>query len=144
LKFPSRQDRLLDALKVLSAAQPANNGLEAYAQLTLAINEVEDRVWSPSKWDLPRTFLDGGRTERLYVIQPESFFPVRGYPGVTLLLAKREVVFISRCGAIEFQWKDPNDPHGEKTHFAKREEKLFFERLDAVGDGVWHEKNRVP
>lgn len=126
----------------LQAYAPASSGLEAYAQLSEVINNTEDEIWGKEAWDLPRTFLDGRRTDRLYPILPESFHPVQGYPGVTILVSKIEVVFISRWGAIEMQRKDPEDKFGERMHFAYRSDRVLFTKSDAYGDHVWHDKNR--
>ncbi|MCW1908769.1 MAG: hypothetical protein KIH63_005515 [Candidatus Saccharibacteria bacterium] len=138
---PSRAERLQDILDRLALLPPAQNGLEAYAQMAELINTSEDALFG-DHWDLPRTFLDGRRTDRLYPILPESFFSVPAFPGVTLMVSKVEVVFMSRWGAIEMQTKDPDDKFGERIPFCSRFENVIFSKPDALGDGVWHDKNR--
>lgn len=139
---PSRYERLLRLLDVIRVAAPARSGLEAYRQLAETLNEMEDEWWGPEHWAPPRTFRTALRTERLYPIMPESFFEVPGFPGVTLLLAKRELVFVSRTGAIQVQRKDTADRDGRITPFESRTETIMLDKSDAYGDRVWHVKNR--
>jgi hypothetical protein len=138
---PSRAERLAAALQRTAELPPATTALEAYRQIAQSINEIEDSWWGPEQWQPPRSFLDGTRTARLYPIYAESFFPVEGFPGVTLLLAKRELLFISRFGAIELQCKQWNDALVEQVHYRERSADAIFAKVDAGGDGVWHAKN---
>ena len=139
----TRRDRLLKALKSVSQLPNASNGLEAYKQISEAINQEEDLMWGKDTWNPPRSFLAGNRTARLYPIYPESFHSLKKYPGIMLLLSKREIVFISRFGAIEIQEKDINDQYGEITPFSERKEKILFSKLDAYNHDIWHDKNKV-
>jgi len=139
--IPSRAERLAAALRRTAALPPATTALEAYRQIAQSINDVEDRWWGPEHWQPPRSFLDGTRTARLYPIYAESFFPVEAFPGVTLLLAKRERLFISRFGAIELQRKQWDDALVEQVHYPERSADAIFAKADACGDGVWHAKN---
>ena len=59
-----------------------------------------------------------------------------------LLLSRQELIFISRYGAIEMQFKDANDKYGEINHFESRRKNVFFEKNDSNGDGVWIDKNK--
>ncbi len=139
---PSRKERLLQVLEQFKKLPPATNGLEAYKQFCELINHSEDVLWGKESWNPPRTFLDGSRTDRLYPIYPESFHPVQGFPGVTVLISKMEIVFISRYGAIEIQEKDPDDKYGTNNHFSERHHLCIFKKHDAYRDGVWHNKNK--
>jgi hypothetical protein len=138
---PSRAARLAAALHRTAELPPATTALEAYRQIAQSINEIEDHWWGPEHWQPPRSFLDGTRTARLYPIYAESFFPVEGFPGVTLLLAKRELLFISRFGAIELQCKQWNNAVIEQADYPERSVDAIFAKADAGGDGVWHAKN---
>lgn len=140
--FLLKAERLKLILENLKFERPASSGLEAYKILTDCINKFEDMVWGYESYTIPRTFLNGQRTDRLYTILTESFHSIPYYTGVTLLLSKVELVFISRFGAIEFQYKDMNDPFGEKIGFDKREDKVFFRKNDSKNEGVWHNKNK--
>jgi hypothetical protein len=140
---PSRAQRLAAALQRTAKLPPATTALEAYRQIAQSINEVEDSWWGADHWQPPRSFLDGTRTARLYPIYPESFFAVDGFPGVTLLLAKHELLFISRFGAIELQCKEWNDALVERIHYPERSPDAIFAKADASGDGVWHAKNAL-
>lgn len=142
-QIASRKERFTTVLAQIAILPPATNALVAYRQLAETLNAAEDEVWGRDHWAPPRTFLDGSRTDRLYPIAPESFHPVAGFPGVTLMLAKKELVFVSRFGAIEIQGKMPSDPLGEKVPFAERLDRVLWSKLDAYNDGVWHPKNRV-
>jgi hypothetical protein len=141
--IPSRAERLAVALQRTARLPPATTALEAYRQIAQSINDVEDGWWGQEHWQPPRSFLDGTRTERLYPIYAESFFPVEGFPGVTLLLAKRELLFISRFGAIELQCKQWNDALVKQVHYPERSAKVIFAKADVGGDGVWHAKNAI-
>lgn len=130
------------ALKAWAAKPPTKNGLLAYKSLTQCVNEVEDQVFGETLWNCPRTFLNGERTDRIYTILSESFYEVPSFPGVSLLLAKDELIFISRFGAAEVQNKLIDDKYGEAIPYEQRSNEVIFSKLDASGDGVWHVKNK--
>ncbi|MFO7561772.1 MAG: hypothetical protein R6X02_03960 [Enhygromyxa sp.] len=128
-------------LAQVAALPRAATGLQVYQQFAETLNSFEDEVWGRDCWAPPRSFLEGNRTNRLYPIFPESFHPVSDFPGVTLLLAKRELVFISRFGAMQIQRKQLDDRFGEQVPFRARGEHVIFDKFDTMGDGVWHPKN---
>ena len=109
--------------------------------LSETLNEREDAIWGADDWHPPRTFKDGVRTERLYPISTESFVPVPGFPGVTALLARREVLFVSRYGALEVQEKLREMDLQSQLLTAKGSERVIYQLNDSAGDGVWHTKN---
>lgn len=139
----SRRNRFLRSLRILAKLPPASNALEAYAQLCNTLNEVEDIVFGSQHWNPPRTFLTGVETTRLYPIFTESFFAVTEFPGVQMLLARKELVFISRFGAIQVQNKSASDKTGDDLPFFRRSDEVIFTKDDKYGDDVWHEKNRT-
>jgi hypothetical protein len=136
-----RTGRLRAIFKAMMSLPPATSGLLIYAQLSNLINTMEDDFWGPDHWVPPRTFLNGKRTERIYPIYAESFHPVSRYPGTTMLLAKSELIFISRHGAFQVQTKIMDDPFGEAMNFDTRAAQILLEKADAAGHGVWHSKN---
>jgi hypothetical protein len=139
----TRRERVNLILKELDALPLAHCGLEAFSQISETINNFEDRFWGRESWNPPRSFLDGVETKRFYTIMTESFFPVEGFPGVTLLLGTKELIFVSRYGAIEIQSKDVSDPYGKITAFWLRRNQVFFSKPDAYGHSVWDDKNRI-
>jgi hypothetical protein len=141
--IPPRQERFMAVLSRVSLLPPAHSSLEAYGQLSEELNAAEDEVFGRDYWEPPRTFLDGNRTPRIYPIHTESFHPVVGFNGVTLMIAKKEYVMISRHGAMEVQSKIPDDLYGDLLHFSERNDHILWQKNDAYGDGVWHEKNRT-
>lgn len=141
--YLSRRERVELILKRLSLLPPATSGLEAYKQLTETINQFEDEIWGKDSWHPPRSFIGGVSTQRFYTIFPESFFSVDNYPGVTILIGTKELIFMSRYGAIEIQNKVIEDRYGKDQTFHLRRDQVFFEKFDAYGDNVWHEKNKV-
>lgn len=142
LQEPGKPDRLQAILAAIIELPSATCGLQLYAQMANLINAMEDKIWGREHWAPPRSFLDGIRTERIYPILPESFHAVSGYPGTTLLLAKRELIFISRHGALQVQRKVSDDPLGEVLSFDLRQAQVLMDKADANGHGVWHSKNR--
>ena len=138
----NRKERLLLALSAWAMEPPATNGLLCYKQLTECIDKVEDQIFGKNHWDCPRTFLKGDRTNRIYTILSECFHSAPYYPVVSLLLAKHELVFISRFGAAELQTKLDGAVYGPKRDFDQRTDKVIFSKKDSFGHGVWHEKNR--
>jgi len=137
-----RFGRLLEVLEYLRNLPRAKTGLEAYSQLSNALNDFEDCVFGRCEWSPPRSFHDGSRTQRLYPILPENIFPVERYNGVMLLLAKKELVFVSRYGAIEIQKKCESDKHGTVVPYKERSNSVIFNKADYYGGGVWDEKNK--
>ena len=134
----ARIDSVFDALQKLA---PARSGLEAYSQLCSAINHVEDAVWGAEYWAPPRTFTPGDHTDRIYPVSAESFFTMDEYPGVTLLVSTRELIHISRDGAIEIHRKPGSSCNA--TINGSPAKAVIFEKTDACGHGVWHSKNRI-
>jgi len=137
----SKLVRLRKAFEELAGRPPAHTGIEAYRQLSDAINRVEDQQWGSDYWDPPRHLPPDASTKRLYPIAPECMYPVPGFAGVDVLVAKDHVVFISRYGAIEAQEKDRDDLLGDLSPFASRRDKVIFEKPDSEGSGVWDGKN---
>ncbi len=140
--IPPRQDRFMSVLARVSEMPACSNSLEAYGLLSRVLNSAEDEIFG-DHWEPPRTFLDGKRTPRIYPIHPESFHPVEGFSGVTLMIAKKEYVIVSRFGAMEVQTKIPDDLYGANLHFSERNDQVLWQKTDAYGDGVWHDKNRT-
>lgn len=141
--IPPRRDRFMAVLGEIDALPPAHSSIEAYGQISETLNVYEDEVFGRDHWFPPRSFLHGNRTERIYPIYPESFHPVPEFAGVTVMIAKREYVFLSRFGAIEIQEKVPGDEFGQTVHFKNRQDCILWKKDDAYGDGVWHEKNKA-
>ena len=140
--IPPKHQRIRVALDYLHSMPPSSNALAAYHLLEKAIREVEDAFFGKESYDPPKTFLDGTRTERIYMTLQESIHPVPKYSGVQILVHLKEVVFISRYGAIEIQRKYEEDKYGFLIPFEKRTNLLLFQKNDAYNDGVWHEKNK--
>lgn len=137
-----KHQRIQVVLDYLYSLPPARSSLEAYMIFAKAINEVEDDFLGKESYSPPRTFLDGTKTERIYMTLFESMHPVPRYSGVHILIHLKEVVFISRYGAIEIQRKIEDDILGFKRHFETRNDCVMFTKPDANGDGVWSEKNK--
>jgi 5'-deoxynucleotidase YfbR-like HD superfamily hydrolase len=140
--IPSKSQRLKLVFEDMVDREPARTGLEAYRQLSDAVNRVEDMYLTANHWHPPRHVGPGVVTERLYPIAPESCYPVPDYAGVDLLVSVGECVFVSRFGAIEVQVKDGGDPFGERVAFQDRKDRVIFSKFDSAGDGVWSIKNR--
>jgi hypothetical protein len=60
---------------------------------------------------------------------------------VTALLARREVLFVSRYGALEVQEKLREMDLQSQLLTAKGSERVIYQLNDSAGDGVWHTKN---
>jgi hypothetical protein len=140
--IPSRRERLLLVLSEIEKLPPFRNGLQVYKELSERLNHQEDCFFGKESWDPPRTFLENNRTDRLYPIYPESIHTIEEFPGVSILISMKEIIFISRWGAIEVQDKDPKDKYGQVTHFFLRKEKVIFYKSDYYGHGVWADKNK--
>jgi 5'-deoxynucleotidase YfbR-like HD superfamily hydrolase len=140
--IPSKSHRLKLVFEEVATRQAARTGLEAYRQISDALNRVEDMYFTASYWKPPRHVGPGVVTDRLYPIAPESCYPVPDYSGVDLLVSVGECLFVSRYGAIELQVKDKSDLFGEHVAFHSRRDRVIFSKPDSSGDGVWHVKNR--
>jgi 5'-deoxynucleotidase YfbR-like HD superfamily hydrolase len=141
-EVPSKSQRLKLVFEDIANREPARTGLEAYRQLSDAVNRVEDMYLTADHWHPPRHVGPGVVTERLYPIAPESCYPVPDYSGVDLLVSVGECVFVSRFGAMEVQLKDDSDLFGERVAFQDRGDRVIFSKADSAGDGVWNAKNR--
>ncbi|MFM0204683.1 hypothetical protein PQR53_33140 [Paraburkholderia fungorum] len=133
---PKKHERIKELLARLDELEHARSGLEAYAQISNTLNEIEDAYFGDF-WDLPRTFLDGTISDRLYTSQAECFRVDPQYPGVVNMVHTNEYILISRYGAIEIQ-KDTGE---RKIPFCYRKDAIIYQKPDAWGDGVWHSKN---
>ncbi len=140
--IPSKSHRLKLVFEDVADRNSARTALEAYRQVSDAVNRVEDMYFTSNHWQPPRHVGPGVVTDRLYPIAPESCYPVPDYAGVDLLVSVGECLFISRYGAIEVQAKDENDLFGERIPFQARHDRVTFTKTDYAGDGVWHAKNR--
>lgn len=139
---PSKGSRLARVLETVSAMPAARTGLEAYAQISNALNLLEDQVWSERHFWMPRTYEGGVVTDRLYVSHPESFESVDGFEGVVNMVHTKEFIFISRTGGIEIQ-KDTGECE-RSVHFETRTHAVLFSKSDAQGRSVWDESHRDP
>ncbi|MDQ3076026.1 MAG: hypothetical protein M3Q34_02765 [bacterium] len=139
----SKYHRLQVIFDRLSRIPPMSSSLQVYKMMAQVIDEVEDEFLGPETYDLKLNRANPVETGyRMYQIQLGSIFEVSGYTGVQLLLATKHLTFISRYGAIEVQSKLHIDKFGELIFFETRFEQVLFQKLDAFGDGVWHEKNK--
>ena len=138
----SKGERLQAVLDRLRYSPPAHTSLEAYALFEKIINQVEDEFLGPHTYNPPRSLLvDFENIGRMYMTKTESMFSIPKYTGVHILVNHREVVFISRYGAIELQRKLGHDKEGLIIHFEHRLEQVLLQKPDAWGHGVWHPKN---
>ena len=133
----TKRDRLVRMFELLDSAPNAKTGIEAYARLSNIVNEAEDELF---EWKLPRTFLDGTITERIYPPQPECMESVSGWAGVVVCVHVKEFIFFSKHGAIEIQLDTSEDE--KRIHFSIRSSAVIYSKLDAYGDSVWHPKNK--
>lgn len=137
---PSKGSRLARVLETVSAMPAAKTGLEAYAQISNALNLLEDQVWSERHFWMPRSYEGGVVTDRLYVSHPESFESVDGFEGVVNMVHTKEFIFISRTGGIEIQ-KDTGECE-RSVHFESRSHAVLFSKADAQGRSVWDDSHR--
>jgi hypothetical protein len=133
----TKKDRLSKIFEKLDRIPCAKTGLEAYARLCNIVNEIEDELF---EWRLPRTFLDGTITERLYPPQPECMESVSGWSGIIVCVHVKEFIFFSRYGAVEIQLDTSEDE--KLIHFSTRSSAVIYSKNDAYGDPVWHPKNK--
>jgi hypothetical protein len=138
--IPRKGERLQKLTACLLMLPPARSGLEAFAQVTNALNLLEDQLWGPDHYLMPRTYEGGRVTDRLYASHPESFETVDGWIGVMNMVHTKEFIFMSRFGAIEIQ-RDTGESESEVC-FCTRRHAVLFAKVDAAGHGVWHAKNR--
>lgn len=136
----NKRERLGLVLEILAARPACHSGLEAYRQISDALNLVEDEHLGPNNWCPPRSFVGQPTSERMYPTYPESMIQVTGYGGNTALLHETEVIVVSRFGAMEVRRRNGRV-------FVEMAQELaapvVFEKPDAYGDGVWHEKNQT-
>lgn len=133
----SKSHRLKVVMERLRLAPSATTGLLAYKLVSVLLNETEDQALGIEHWSPPRSFAGGAPSERLYPTYPESMHPVDGWPGVTMLVHSKQLVFIALRGAIQIQTKDANCslPYNERSHF------VLLDKADAYGNFVWDVDN---
>lgn len=136
----SKGERLKAALAIVEGQAPCRNGLEAYRQISDALNQVEDESLGVDSWRPPRSFVGHPSSSRLYPTYPESMLALPDYPGNMVLWHAAEVVIISRFGAIEVRTR--NGRSFEELTQDDADQTVYFTKLDGYGDGVWHGKNR--
>jgi 5'-deoxynucleotidase YfbR-like HD superfamily hydrolase len=136
----TKRQRLDEVFADLAQLSPARTGVEAWAQLSAAVNRVEDQVWG-TYWQPPRFVPPGTSTERMYPIAPDSVYPVEGWL-VDVLVAEAELIFVSMRGAIEIQEKDRGDLLGVNRSFPDRAASILFEKRDSRNRSVWDPENR--
>jgi hypothetical protein len=93
-----KSERLQEIYRQLARAPAAGTFTEMREQLAHIINAVEDQLsgmpYNPANW---RT--DG----RIYPVQEDKVFDVAKHPRVTLLRARKNLVYIGDNGSIEIQ-----------------------------------------
>jgi hypothetical protein len=91
-----KQQRLEEIYRRLAQAPTARTFAEMRAQLADVINAVEDRLtgipYNPANWRS-----DG----RIYPVHDDNVFDVAGHPRVTLLRARKNLVYIGDNGSVE-------------------------------------------
>lgn len=97
----SKQERLEEFYRRLSASVAASNLDEALALIRLLLNAVEDEL-SGVPYDAANWQDDG----RLYPPFPDSVRPAQGQPGVKRFRSFRHNTFIAMNGAIEIRTID--------------------------------------
>jgi len=97
MEVPKAQ-RLQEFYRRLAQAPAAGTFMEMRRQVDDVLNAVEDELtgtpYDPSSWET-----DG----RLYPVQDDNVYDVEGSPGVTLLRARGNMIYIGDNGAIEIQ-----------------------------------------
>lgn len=97
MEVPKAQ-RLQEIYRRLAEAPAAGTYNEMRAQLADVVNAVEDQLtgipYAPANW---RT--DG----RIYPVSDDNIFEVAGQPRVTLLRARKNLVYIGDNGSIEIR-----------------------------------------
>jgi len=131
----SRDDRIKELLKALDAAEPAGNGLLAYKLISTTLNEIEDRHLGETSWNPPRRFGEGTISPRLYPSYPDSMHHVEGWPGVTMIVHHKQLVFIEMRGAFQVQTRTDSN-----VHFSRRGDLVLLDKPDRWGFYVWDRK----
>ncbi len=93
-----KTERLQEVYRRLAAAPAAGTFAEMRRQLDDVLNAVEDELtgvpYDPRRWAT-----DG----RLYPVQDDNVFDVKGHPRVSLLRARRTAIYIGDNGSIEIR-----------------------------------------
>lgn len=91
-----KQDRLQEMYRRLAQAPAAGTFTEMRAQLDDVINTVEDQLTR-----LPADPANWRHDGRIYPVYDDNVFNVEGHPRVTLLRARRNLVYIGDNGSAE-------------------------------------------
>lgn len=134
-EIPPKFKRIKKLIECLNELPPAKTQLEAYSHISNAILLLEDELWGEDHWDLPRTFLNGEVTQRMYPSLTECCEAVDFYSGVNVFVHTKEFIFISRTGAIEIQKGTGEDERAVPFH--TREHAVVYRKPDSYGKGVW-------
>lgn len=93
-----KQQRLQEIYRRLAEAPAAGTFAEMRRQLNDVINAVEDQLgripYNPENWRH-----DG----RIYPVEDDNVFEVTGHPRVTLLRARKNLVYIGDNGSAEIR-----------------------------------------
>jgi hypothetical protein len=93
-----KEERLREVYRRLAAAPAARTFAEMRRQLDDVLNTVEDELtgvpYDPRRWAT-----DG----RLYPVQEDNVFDVKGHPRVSLLRARKAAIYIGDNGSIEIR-----------------------------------------
>jgi hypothetical protein len=115
-----KPERFAELLRRLGSAPAADTFDEAYEQLCIILNEVEDGMTSiPFQPELWQT--DG----RMYPPQADSIREVEGHSKVKRFRSRRHNTYIGENGAIEIS----SAPEGE----------VIFSKPGVDGKGVWEQ-----
>jgi hypothetical protein len=113
----SRAQRLQEIYRRLAQAPAAGTFGEMRSQLDNVINAVEDQLtgipYDPANWQT-----DG----RIYPVHDDNVFDVPGHPRVTLLRARKNLVYIGDNGSAEIR-----NASGD----------VAFRKAGSDGLGVW-------
>jgi len=91
-------ERLNEIYRRLEQAPAAGTFTEMRTQLADLINAVEDELT-----DIPYAPAEWRRDGRIYPVHDDNVFDVEGHPRVTLLRARKNLIYIGNNGAIEIQ-----------------------------------------
>jgi hypothetical protein len=128
----TKDERIRELLEALRRVEPVSSGLLAYRLISTTLNEIEDRHLGPESWKPPRRFGDGVVSDRLYPSYPESMFAVEDWPGVTMIVHIRQLVFIGSGGAFQFQRREDS-----ALHYSQRHDLVLLDKPDSCGCKVW-------
>lgn len=128
----NKEFRINELLDRLSQAPPADTGLLAYKLISTTLNEIEDFHLGAASWSPPRRFGEGVVSNRLYPSYPDCMFPVEDWPGVTMVVHMRQLIFIGNRGAFQIQRRNDSP-----LHFSERREMVLLDKPDALGNSVW-------